>query len=140
MKRSRKLSWSFWYLVVVTCLVVIIVGFIEYQKAPMALEVVVAFVGLVIVGIGAWFYLGSDWRNHRLDGLLQYKYMAVPIGLSLVILSGARAGTFGPVTSAMVAVGLTLMALSWIFAYLKPRWLAPRWLRLRRRASGDPET
>jgi len=100
----------------------------------MALDLLAAFIGLVIIAVGAWFYLGSGWRNQRLDGLLQYMYMAVPIGLSLVVLAGARAGTFGPVTSAMVAVGLTLMAVSWILAYLKPRWLAPRWLRMRRRA------
>lgn len=99
----------------------------------MELDLLAAFLGLVIMGIGAWFYAGSGWKNRRCDRLLQYMFKAAPIGLSFVVLALAHAGVFGPITGAMAVVGLALMVLSWILACLQPRWLAPKWLRLRPR-------
>jgi len=95
----------------------------------MPVEGIAVAVGVALVGIGIWFYLGNGWSGLRNDFFLTYLYMAIPLGLGFIAMGLARSRIAGGASILLVwaAIGLLLVAI--ILAFTKPATLAPRWLR-----------
>ncbi len=95
------------------------------------IELVAILVGALMVSAGLWFYFGRGWTNPRADFVLSWMFMAIPLGVTLVILAIAHSGVFGFLSQTLAYIGLGTMVISWVAAYTQPRRVAPSWLRQR---------
>ncbi|HAF20277.1 MAG TPA: hypothetical protein DCK96_11110 [Chloroflexi bacterium] len=95
------------------------------------IELVAVLVGALMVAAGFWFYFGRGWTNPRLDFVLSWMFMAIPLGVSLVLLAIAHSRELGLLSWPLAYVGLGAMVISWVAAYARPRRIAPSWLRER---------
>jgi vacuolar-type H+-ATPase subunit I/STV1 len=95
------------------------------------IELVAILVGVLMVLVGLWFYFGRGWTDRRVDFFLSWMFMAIPLGVSFVLLAIAHSRIFGPLSWPLAYVGLGAMVISWVAAYIQPRRIAPSWLRRR---------
>lgn len=63
----------------------------------MAVEVIAAAVGMALVAVGIWFYVGNGWSVFRTDFFLTYLFMAIPMGLGFIAMALARSRIRKPV-------------------------------------------
>jgi hypothetical protein len=95
------------------------------------IELVDVLVGALMVATGLWFYFGRGWTNPRVDFVLSWMFMAIPLGVSVVAGAIAHSRVLGPLSWPLVYLGLGAMVISWVAAYTRPERLAPPWLRQR---------
>jgi hypothetical protein len=95
----------------------------------MAVEPIAVVVGVGLVAIGIWFYVGNGWSGFRNDFALTYLFMAIPMGLGFIAVGLARSGTAGGVSPLLTWAGVALLLIAIILAYTKPAKLSPGWLR-----------
>jgi hypothetical protein len=95
----------------------------------MAVEVIAAAVGMALVAVGIWFYVGNGWSVFRTDFFLTYLFMAIPMGLGFIAMALARSRIAGAASPLLGWGGVALLLIAIILAYTKPAKLAPRWLQ-----------
>ena len=98
----------------------------------MAVEATAVMVGVGLVAIGIWFYLGDGWSGFRNAFALTYLFMALPMGLAFIAIGLARSGIAAGVSALLAWGGVSLLLIAILLAYTKPAKLAPRWLRKKR--------